>query len=102
MHVAASGVIQSRVVEAEETEAQINEAREEYRTPPIRGSILWFVIADLASLDPMYQYSLSYFFGLFTHCIEASAHSSNLQARLQGLMEFMTAYIYKSVSSTLN
>ena len=42
-----------------------------YRPVPTRGSILYFVVADLAILDPMYQYSLSYFTKLFNYCIEA-------------------------------
>ena len=63
-----SGVIAGRVKEAEETEAKINAAREEWRPAPIRGSILYFVIADLALIDPMYQYSLSYFTQLFNYC----------------------------------
>ncbi len=50
--------MQTRVREAEETERQIHEAREAYRSVPVRGSILYFVIADLALVDPMYQYSL--------------------------------------------
>ena len=50
-----SAVIQTRVHEAEVTEAQINEAREVYRRVPMRGSILYFVLADLAAVDPMYQ-----------------------------------------------
>ncbi len=51
-----SATIQTRVKEAEETEKKINEAREVYRPVPIRGSIIYFVVADLALIDPMYQY----------------------------------------------
>ena len=56
-----SGVIKQRVAEAEKTEIEINLAREEYRPVATRGSLIYFVIADLGRLDPMYQYSLSYF-----------------------------------------
>jgi len=40
-------LINARVREAEDTERAINAAREVYRSIPIRGSILYFVIADL-------------------------------------------------------
>ena len=35
-------------------EAEINETRNTYTPVAIRGSILYFVIADLANIDPMY------------------------------------------------
>jgi dynein heavy chain len=52
-------VIASRVAEAEATEVAINAAREVYRPVPVRGSALYFVTADLAAVDPMYQTSLA-------------------------------------------
>lgn len=61
-----SSVIQERVLEAEQTEIEINEAREQYRVVPNRASVLYFVIADLGLVDPMYQFSLSYFSVLVT------------------------------------
>ena len=42
-----AGQINTRMRDAEDTERAINAAREVYRTVPIRGSILYFVIADL-------------------------------------------------------
>lgn len=42
------------LIEAEEVEKTINETRNKYKDVSIRGSILYFVIADLAGIDPMY------------------------------------------------
>ena len=64
-----SGVIQGRVQEAEETEKQINTTRLTYTTAATRGSILYFVIADLGNINEMYQFSLEYFSALFLDCI---------------------------------
>jgi len=44
----------------------------------IRGSILYFVIADLAGIDPMYQYSLGYIKRLFNKAIEISPQAKEL------------------------
>jgi len=48
----------------------INENRELYRPVARRGSVLYFVIADLALIDPMYQYSLEFFGRLFNRRLE--------------------------------
>lgn len=61
-HICAA---QNRVLEAEETETNINAAREQYRPTATRGSILYFVIADLATINAMYQFSLTYFSRMF-------------------------------------
>lgn len=56
-----SGAIKSRLKEAESTEVMINAAREKYRPIATQGSVMYFVIASLSEIDPMYQYSLKYF-----------------------------------------
>ncbi len=53
-----SGQISKRLSEAEQTELQISTARERYRRVAVRGSVMYFVVAVLADIDPMYQYSL--------------------------------------------
>lgn len=56
-----SAIIASRLLESETTEENISVAREKYRSVATRGSVLFFVVARLADIDPMYQYSLKYF-----------------------------------------
>lgn len=56
--------------EAEETSKVITATRESYRPVANRGSILYFVIADLANIDPMYQYSLDFFSKLFVNRLQ--------------------------------
>lgn len=46
-------------------EEQINDTRSVYVPVAVRGTVLYFVVADLNGIDPMYQYSLGYFKKLF-------------------------------------
>lgn len=58
--------IKHAMEENEVAQVEIEEARSKYQRVAERGSILYFVIADLSGIDPMYQYSLSYFLKLFS------------------------------------
>jgi dynein heavy chain len=60
-----SNEIETAVAEAVKTEKEIDATRELYRPVAFRGSILFFVIAQLNVVDPMYQYSLAWFNALF-------------------------------------
>ena len=51
--------------EAERISFDIARDRENYRGVAIRGSVLYFVVADLANINFMYQYSLDFFLRLF-------------------------------------
>jgi dynein heavy chain len=92
-----SSIIKERVEESEKTEREINEAREKYRAAATRGSIIYFVISDLASIDPMYQYSLTYYQTLFNKCIEDSEKSESLERRLHTIIEYSTVVIYENI-----
>ena len=50
---------------AEETEEKIETSRMGYRPIAKHSSILFFSIADLPNIDPMYQYSLTWFVNLY-------------------------------------
>ena len=64
-----SSEINERMEEAKVVEVDINETRMKYNKVAIRGSILYFVIADLAFINPMYQNSLAYIKSLFKKAI---------------------------------
>ena len=46
--------INGRMADAKVLEVEINDTRNMYSSVAVRGSILYFVIADLGGIDPMY------------------------------------------------
>ena len=96
-----SADIQERLASAAIIEEQINVTRNQYRSVATRGSILYFVIADLAGIDPMYQYSLAYVKRLFNSAIEKSPAKPTLEDRLAVLIDKITATLYLNVSRGL-
>jgi dynein heavy chain len=92
-----SSEINKRMEQAKLTKQQIEEVRGKYFPVAVRGSILYFVIADLALIDPMYQYSLSYFTRLFNEIIKNSRQSQNLDERILILTTSITETIYSNV-----
>jgi dynein heavy chain len=85
------------MIEAERTAIEINSNRELYRPIAIRGSVLYFVIADLASMDPMYQYSLEFFVKLFNRRLKNSKKSDILSERIQILIDDITENFYVNI-----
>ncbi|XP_065162410.1 dynein axonemal heavy chain 6 isoform X2 [Atheta coriaria] len=97
-----SAIIAARLIETEATEEKISIAREKYRSVATRGSILYFVVAQLADIDPMYQYSLKYFNQVFNSVIENTEKvDDNLDKRLHTLYVEITLAIYTNVSRGL-
>ena len=96
-----SQAISRRLEEAEKTEANISTAREKYRPVAAKGSIMYFVVADLGLIDPMYQFSLRYFTQLFNTTIENSTKSSDLEKRLEILLRETTIAVYTNISRGL-
>ena len=93
-----SGVISQRLREAETTEKHISAARERYRVIATRGSVMYFVVANMAEVDPMYQFSLKYFKQLFNATITCSEKNENLNIRLEILLKQTTADVYRNVA----
>lgn len=67
----------------------------------MRTSGLFFCISDLAALDPMYQYSLDFFKGLFWNAIGNSEASDDLEVRLKNLNTEFLESLYRNICRSL-
>lgn len=93
--------INERMAQSKIVEVEINDTRNLYTSVAVRGSILYFVIADLGGVDPMYQNSLGYVKDLFNKAINQSPQADTIEERLSILIDKITKIIYTNISRGL-
>ncbi|XP_008570797.1 PREDICTED: dynein heavy chain 1, axonemal [Galeopterus variegatus] len=93
--------IQAKVRIAEQTEKDIDLTRMEYIPVAVRTQILFFCVSDLASVDPMYQYSLEWFLNIFHSGIANSERADNLKKRITNINCYLTYSLYSNVCRSL-
>jgi dynein heavy chain len=92
-----SQTINKGMADAKETSEKINISREAYRPIAQRGSILYFVIASLSLIDPMYQYSLEFFISLFNRRLANSQKSDSVPERVDLVIADITESFYNNI-----
>ncbi|NXH39972.1 DYH17 protein, partial [Dicaeum eximium] len=86
--------IEEKVKEAKVTEVQINVARENYRPAAERASLLYFILSDLCKINPIYQFSLKAFTGVFDKAIQRAVPSEDTRERVINLTDQITFSVY--------
>ncbi|XP_030872601.1 dynein heavy chain 3, axonemal [Leptonychotes weddellii] len=83
------------------TETQIDETRMGYKPVAVHSATIFFCISDLANIEPMYQYSLTWFINLYVHSLAHSSKSEELDLRIEYIIEHFTLSIYNNVCRSL-
>lgn len=84
------------MVQIEQICMEISKTRELYRDVATIGSTLFFVIQDISSIDPMYQYSLQAIIKIFCQAIKMTSESG--EQRTQAIKKKIVNSIYNNVS----
>ena len=106
IHVLSQSKVVSVQIEEEQeaakvTEEQIDQARMEYKPFSDCMALLFFCITELGNIDPMYQYSLELFNGLFLRSIRESEGSDDISQRLSNLRQAFTRSLFTNISRSL-
>ncbi|XP_069500104.1 dynein axonemal heavy chain 1 [Ambystoma mexicanum] len=96
-----AGEIKAKVRVAEQTERDIDITRLQYVPVAVRTQILFFCVSDLSNVDPMYQYSLSWFLSIFMAGIMNSERAETVERRIENINNYFTFSLYSNVCRSL-
>ncbi|XP_066581161.1 dynein beta chain, ciliary [Prorops nasuta] len=86
--------IELKVTEAHGTSREIDAARELYRPAAARASLLYFILNDLNTINPIYQFSLKAFSVVFQKAILKADPASDVSGRVTNLIECITYSVF--------
>ena len=66
------------------------------------GAILFFVLSDMATVNPMYQYSLANYLEVFKISLKKSIPDSILEKRLRNIIDTLTYNVYNYACTGTN
>ncbi|KAI8896128.1 dynein heavy chain and region D6 of dynein motor-domain-containing protein [Globomyces pollinis-pini] len=93
--------IQKKVAAAEQTEHDIDTTRNKYIPVAVQTRILFFCITELATIDPMYQYSLNWFMNLFIAAISNSEKTDIIEERVKNINAYFSFSLFTNVCRSL-
>jgi dynein heavy chain len=86
--------VNEKLANASETNLKITEACEEYRPVAHRATLVYFLIAEFATCNVMYQTSLKQFNDLYELAIDKAEKAAMPAKRINNIIEHMTYAIY--------
>jgi dynein heavy chain len=86
--------ISQKLVLANSTSAEVEQSRDAYRPAAKCGAVLYFVLAELATINSMYQYSLNSFLDVFNLSLDRAKQDPILSKRLNKIIETLKYAVY--------
>lgn len=103
--LSSSKVLSEKISEKQQiasvTEKEIDDTRMGYHPVAEHSSVLFFCISEMANIEPMYQYSLTWFINLYLYSIANSVKSDDVAKRINNIVEHFTLSIYNNVCRSL-
>ena len=88
--------IEQKVAEGKITSMKIDLAREIYRPAAARASLLYFILNELNSINPIYQFSLKAFSVVFQNAIsKAEGQTENVADRVNMLIDCISYSVFQ-------
>jgi dynein heavy chain len=86
--------IAQKLVLANQTSQEVEISRDAYRPVAKCGAVLFFVIAELSTINPMYEYSLKAFLDVFIGSLQKSKPDPILAKRLSKIIDTLKYAVY--------
>jgi dynein heavy chain len=86
--------IAAKLVLANQTSQEVELSRDGYRPVAQCGAVLFFVLAELSTINPMYEYSLNAFLEVFVSSLHKSKPDPVLQKRLSKIKDTLKYAVY--------
>ncbi|SPP80284.1 dynein heavy chain 10, axonemal [Drosophila guanche] len=89
-----AGLVMEQLKLAAETAADIEILRNGYRPTSKRGAVLFFALADMATVNSMYQYALAAYLDVFVYSLRKAVPDTVLSKRLNNIIKTLTENVY--------
>ncbi|KAJ2996626.1 Dynein heavy chain 10, axonemal [Globomyces sp. JEL0801] len=86
--------IAGKLILANQTSIEVEVSRDGYRPAAQCGAVLFFVLAQLSTINPMYEYSLTAFLEVFVASLHKSKPDAVLQKRLTKIKDTLKYAVY--------
>ena len=96
-----ANTIAKSLEESKSLQRSLDQQRDAYRPLAERGSRMYFLIAELATINHMYQFSLAVFVKLFQLTLNKRSPTDNVRSRIAVLAKTLVGHVFGHVARAL-